>query len=204
MTGPADDLGPVPSRKRVRNAAATRLALLTAAQGLFGQRGYERTTTRELGEAAGVDPALIARYFGSKADLYLAAVAADRLDVAEGPVDPDRIDAPFDGLAEVAGVVLRRSARHGPGPVLQALVRDDASVEIRDAATARLVRRMVEPIAAEYAAAGADRPTLRAQVAVAAVVGAAIGRSFGWFDELATADPDELAALVVEALGPRA
>ncbi len=191
-----------PGGKRVRDAAATRLALLTAAQSLFGQRGYERTTTREIGEAAGVDPALIARYFGSKADLYLAAVAADRLDVGEGPVDPDHVEAPFDGLAEVARVVLRRSARHGPGPVLQALVRDDASAEIRDAATARLVRRMVEPIAAEYGAAGADRTTLRAQVAVAAVVGVVLGRSFGWFDELATADPDELAALVVDALGP--
>jgi AcrR family transcriptional regulator len=173
---------------------------LAAAQDLFGQKGYERTTTREIGTAAGVDPALIARYFGSKADLYLAAVAADRLDDSEGSADPDRIDAPLADLAEVAEVVLRRSAKHGPGPILQALVRDDASTEIRDAATARLVRRMVEPLAAQYAAAGADRPGLRAQTAVAAILGTALGHSLGWFDELAGAAPDELAALLVEAL----
>ena len=188
--------------KRSRDAAATRQALLAAAQRLFGQKGYEPTTTREIGVVAGVDPALIARYFGSKADLYLAAVAADRLDDGEGPADPERIDAPFADLAEVAHVVLRRTAAHGPGPILQALVRDDASPEIRDAAAARLVRRMVEPLTAGYAAAGADRPGLRAQVAVAAVLGTSLGRSLGWFDELHAADPDEVAALLVEALGP--
>ncbi len=80
-------------------------------------------------------------------------------------------------------------------------MRDDASPEIRDAATARLVRRMVEPVAAEYAAAGVDRAVLRAQVAVAAVVGTGLGRSLGWFDELGSTDPDQLAALLVEALG---
>lgn len=187
--------------RRVHDAAATRTALLAAAQQLFGHKGYERTTTREIGEAAEADPALIARYFGSKADLYLAAVAADRLADGDGPADPDRIELPFADLAEVAQVVLRRTASHGPGPILQALAHDDASPEIRAAATARLVRRMVEPLAAEYAAAGTDRPVLRAQVAVAAVVGVAFGRSLGWFDELHGSDPDELAELLVDALG---
>jgi AcrR family transcriptional regulator len=191
-----------PVHRRSRDAAATRLDLLAAAQTLFGHKGYERTTTREIGEVAGVDPALIARYFGSKADLYLAAVAADRLGAGEGPADPDRIDAPFADLSEVAVVALRRSAAHGPGPILQALVHDDASPEIREAATARLVRRMVEPLTAEYAAAGVDRPELRAQLAVAAVVGTSLGRSLGWFADLHAADPDELAELLVEALRP--
>ena len=187
---------PAAPGRRTRDSAVTRRALLSAAQHLFGQKGYERTTTREIGTAAGVDPALIARYFGSKADLYLAAVAADRLDGSDGS------DAPFADLAEVAEVVLRRSAKHGPGPTLQALVRHDASPEIRDAATARLVRRMVEPLTAQYAAAGADRPGLRAQLAVAAILGTALGHSLGWFDELASADSDRLAALLVEALRP--
>ena len=200
MTG-ARSLGEAAPPRR-RDAAATRQALLAAAQDRFGQKGYESTTTREIGEAAGVDPALIARYFGSKADLYLAAVAAERLD-ADATVQPDRTDAPFDDLAQVVEVVLRRTARLGPGPTLQALVRDDAPEEIRVAAAARLARRMVAPIAEELVAAGADRPELRAQVAVAALLGVALGRSMGWFDELRTADPDELAALVVEAVRMR-
>ncbi|MGD0879973.1 MAG: TetR family transcriptional regulator [Acidimicrobiales bacterium] len=198
MTGTREAAGASAAR-RGRNAGATRLALLAAAQDLFGQKGYERTTTREIGEAAGVDPALIARYFGSKADLYLAAVAAERLDGGDGAVEAGQVDAPFADLAQVVGVVLDRTARLGPGPTLQALVRHDASEEIREAAKTRLVRRMVEPVAAGYGDAGIDRPTLRAQVAVAALLGVALGRSLGWFDELHEADPDTLTAMVVDA-----
>ena len=185
--------------RRTRDAGATRADLLSAAQDLFGHKGYERTTTREIGEAAGVDPSLISRYFGSKADLYLAAVATERL--VDDDVDGrDQTDAPFDDLGHVVAVVLRRTAQRGPGPVLQALVRDDASEEIRAAATARLERRMVAPVAAGYEAAGLDRPTLRAQVAVAALLGVGLGRSLGWFDELHAADPTELAGMVTDAL----
>jgi len=202
VAGSAGVTGPISGHRatarRARNAGATREGLLAAAQDLFGRKGYERTTTREIGEAAGVDPALISRYFGSKADLYLAAVATEQLD--DGVEERDRSDDPFDDLAQVVEVVLRRTARRGPGPILQALVRDDASAEIRAAATARLERRMVEPIAAGYGAAGLDRPTLRAQVAVAAVLGVGLGRSLGWFDELHAADPGDLAGLVIDAL----
>ncbi len=193
---------PTPARRRPRNAAATRLALLTAAQELFGRKGYERTTTREIGEAAAVDPALIARYFGSKADLYLAAVATDRLDDAGADRLGGGDDGPLDDLAHVVDVVLRRTTRRGLGPTLQALVGDDAPEEVRDAATARLVRRMVEPVAAQYAAAGLDRPLLRAQTAVASVIGVGLGRALGWFDELRAAEPGDLAGLVTDALAP--
>ncbi len=194
--------GATPPR-RARNAGATRDALLAAAQDLFGHKGYERTTTRGIGEAAGVDPALIARYFGSKADLYLAAVAAERLDDGDGDGDGDGAadDAPFADLEQVVEVVLRRTAQRGPGPILQALVRDDASPEIRQAAQARLVRRMVEPIAAQLEADGADRATLRAQVAVAALLGVGLGRALGWFDQLGAADPAQLTELVLDAVG---
>ena len=51
----------VPRTGRSRDAAASRESLLQAAQELFGQRGFERTTTRDIGERAGVDAALIAR-----------------------------------------------------------------------------------------------------------------------------------------------
>ena len=60
---------------------------------------------------------------------------------------------------------------------------------------------MVAPLAAEYAAAGLDRPVLRAQVAVAAVLGTGLAASLGWFDELRLSEPDELAALLVETMG---
>ncbi len=204
--------GSAPKRPRPRDAAASRAALLAAAQELFGQAGFERTTMREIGERAGVDAALIARYFGSKADLYIAAVAAESLG--------DQLPTAYEDIAHMASTLLARTDRRGLGPILQALIRLDTSEQIRVAARAHLVRRLVEPL---VAGAGADagagggagacaggggggdgsggQAQLRAEVAVAALVGITLGRSLGWFDELASVPGEEVAALASEALG---
>jgi AcrR family transcriptional regulator len=183
-----------PRATRPRDAAASKQALLQAAQDLFGQRGFEQTTIREIGDRAGVDAALIARYFGSKADLYIAAVVAERMD-GGGPAE-------YEGLAEMAEVLITRSDRHGPGPILQALIRSDTSEEIRTAARARLARKLVDPLAEAMAAQGVDRPRLRAELAVAALIGVNLGRSQGWFEELQAVSSSEVVALLTEALGP--
>src|ERR1700760_4152576 len=62
--------------RRPHDAEASRRALLGAAREVFDEVGYDRATTREIGERAGVDPALIARYFDSKEGLFIAAIAA--------------------------------------------------------------------------------------------------------------------------------
>jgi len=177
---------------RSRDAAASKDALLQAAKTLFGQQGFEGTTIREIGEQAWVDAALIARYFGSKADLYIAAVMAEH---AEGT------PAEYEGLEQMADVVMTRADRRGPGPILQAIVRSDTSAEIRAAALDLLAQRLVGPLAARMTAQGVDRPQLRAEVAVSALVGISVGRSLGWFDELRSVPRDELVALIVDALG---
>jgi AcrR family transcriptional regulator len=171
--------------------------LFVAAQFLFGQKGFERTTLREIGERAGVDAALVARYFGSKADLYVAVVAAERLGSGD-PAARTGDEAPYSGLVQMVEEVLRRSDEHGPGPILQALVRFDTTDEIRAAAQARLVRRLVDPLTATTE--GDTRAGLRAEVAVAAMLGVSLGRSLGWFEEIATVERGEVAALLVEAL----
>ncbi|PLX38974.1 MAG: DUF1956 domain-containing protein [Hyphomicrobiales bacterium] len=55
-------------------AAATRLALLEAALTLFGSKGYDATTTREIAAAAGANIASIAYHFGGKEGLRQACV----------------------------------------------------------------------------------------------------------------------------------
>ena len=45
--------------RRPHDAEASRRALLDAARRVFDEVGYDRATTREIGERAGVDPALI-------------------------------------------------------------------------------------------------------------------------------------------------
>jgi AcrR family transcriptional regulator len=177
---------------RSRDAAASRDALLRAAQTLFGQQGFESTTIREIGEKAGVDAALIARYFGSKADLYIAAVVAE---------DGEGVPIEYEGLEHMADVMVTRADRGGPGPILQAIVRSDTSADILDAALDRVARRLVGPLVADMRAQGVDRPELRAELAVSALFGFSLGRSLGWFDEIRSAPRTEVVALIIDALG---
>ena len=175
---------------RPRDAATSKQALLRSAQLLFGQRGYEGTTIRDIGEHAGADAALIARYFGSKADLYIAAVVAE----AQGDEQP----TDFEGLQDMARAVITRTDAQGLGPVTQALIRSDTSEEIREAALTHLVRRMVSPMVADAIRRGAQRPRLRAELVVSALVGVNLARALGWFEELAAVGSEQLVELVAQ------
>ena len=54
---------------------AVRARLQDAARALFAQHGYDAVSTRAVAEAAGVNPAMIHYYFGSKQGLYEAMIA---------------------------------------------------------------------------------------------------------------------------------
>ncbi len=47
--------------------------ILTQARAVFAERGYDRTTMREVARRAGCDPALITYYFGSKQQVFRAS-----------------------------------------------------------------------------------------------------------------------------------
>ncbi|GAA2227779.1 TetR/AcrR family transcriptional regulator [Streptomyces amakusaensis] len=66
--------GPTPRPPRRRDRAATRAALLDAARLRFSRQGFDGTGVREIAGDAGVDAALVFRYFGSKEKLYAEAV----------------------------------------------------------------------------------------------------------------------------------
>ncbi|MCU4186666.1 TetR family transcriptional regulator [Acidiferrimicrobium sp. IK] len=52
--------------RRTSKKSETRHALVDAALELFGQRGYDNTTTVDIAEAAGVSPRTFFRYFATK------------------------------------------------------------------------------------------------------------------------------------------
>ncbi|MGZ8738662.1 MAG: TetR/AcrR family transcriptional regulator [Nocardioides sp.] len=84
-------------RGRRPGAPDTRAAILTAARARFASQGFGRTTIRGVAGDAGVDPALVHHYFGSKDDLFVAAL--------ELPIDPRTVIGPalaggLDGAAE--------------------------------------------------------------------------------------------------------
>jgi AcrR family transcriptional regulator len=59
-----------------RNATSTKASILDAARECFFDRGYD-ASIREIGSRAGVDPALVIRYFGSKEKLFLESLNND-------------------------------------------------------------------------------------------------------------------------------
>jgi AcrR family transcriptional regulator len=171
-------------------AARGKTLLLEAATALFGERGFDGATTREIAELAGVDATLIARYFGSKTGLYLAALRTELGDAA--PPDlltPDRMIG-----------LLGRVESRGPGPVFQSAVRAHEDEAVQSAAREALHVRLVDPLRKRYEAAGLDRPQLRAEITVAAFAGVVLGRSSGAFDELLEVPADELVDLLQSLL----
>lgn len=97
----------VSDRKKVsapqqkRNAAETRNRLLQAARRLFASANYVSVGIREIGAEAGVNPALISRYFGSKRNLFLevAAILNDEGNAALPEVSPlERTTLAMNGI----------------------------------------------------------------------------------------------------------
>jgi AcrR family transcriptional regulator len=176
---------------RRRDSARSRQLLLEAAAGLFAERGFDRSTTREIGERAGVDPALIARYFGGKAQLYIAVLDLDRANARPADLlEPER------NLMLVNGVDQR-----GSGPVFRAAVTPLEDPDVQAAAVSQLHWRLVDPLRERFTREGLDRPQLRAELAVAAFVGVVLSRHGGAFGALAEADTDEVVGLVLGMLG---
>ncbi len=73
---------------RARNASATRQAIVDAAARQFQAEGYDRAGVRAIAAEAGIDAALICRYFGSKKQLFAAVLETtteDPMRVIGGP-----------------------------------------------------------------------------------------------------------------------
>jgi AcrR family transcriptional regulator len=175
--------------RRPHDSEASRLALLSAARTVFDEVGYERATTREIGERAGVDPALISRYFESKEGLFMAAIA----DLAAG--DDPQLD--YEPAALLA-LLLERWDELGHSPISRALaspaLTDDVRRQVSEIVRERLLSGEVELLRGRGAAA----PELRAELLIALAVGIAITRANGTLETLAGASRAE----VVEALAP--
>ena len=68
-----------------KGKTATRAAILEAAKKLFAAKGFDAATVRDICTEAGVNIALVSRYFGSKSGLY-AEVCRSLLDGLAAPL----------------------------------------------------------------------------------------------------------------------
>jgi AcrR family transcriptional regulator len=70
-------VGITSSSTRHRSSERTKAAILAAARERFAAAGYEGATIRAIAADAGIDPAMVMRYFGSKDRLFAAAAEFD-------------------------------------------------------------------------------------------------------------------------------
>lgn len=97
-----DSIGQTDARKP-RDGEQTRENILSAAEQVFAERGFDGASLRDLADAAGVTRSLIHHHFGSKEDLWLAV--ADHLFADYGAHQAEILERPsleIEGLEESA------------------------------------------------------------------------------------------------------
>jgi len=184
--------------KRVRNAAATRKAILRSAVIAFTRHGYDGVGVREIAQSAGVTAMLVNRYFGSKEQLFTEAV-----DTAFAPRT-----VLSDNSATLAGDVAARLVDR-TAPESEHL--DPFLLMLRSASNpqaAEIVRAGVERHAGRYLSEllGGPDADERAMLAHSVIAGFWLMRKVLGSTALVHADPVELTrrleALLMVALSP--
>jgi AcrR family transcriptional regulator len=177
-------------RGRRRGSPDTRSAILAAARSSFAQRGFAGTTIRAVASAAGVDAALVHHYFGTKDELFVAAL--------ELPVDPRKLigpvlAGPVDEAAErFLGIFLSVWDDPDIRPSLLAVAR-----AIMDPAGSRLMSEGVLPVVIEPigAALGIDDPHRRMPLVASQVIGLILMRYVLAVEPLASMSREQLIAI---------
>jgi AcrR family transcriptional regulator len=185
-----------PSRGRRPGPSATREAILAAATSRFAALGYDRASLRAIAGEAGVDQKLIAHYFGSKQQLFVAAVG---FPLDPGEVIPAVLAGGRESLRErLTDVLVTVLERPGVRERLTGVVRGAASnPEMARTMREFLTRTVFEPIAASL---DVDRPLLRANLVGSQVVGLLMARHVVAIEPLASLPAREVAEAVAPTL----
>ncbi|SBT44583.1 TetR/AcrR family transcriptional regulator [Micromonospora auratinigra] len=173
----------------------TREAILTAARTTFAERGFDAASIRAIATAAGVDPALVHHYFGTKEELFRATVAI--------PIDPAELlpGVLAGGPDEVGARLVRTFLTVWDSPVgtaAVALLRSAVNNEwtarlLREFLVTQVLRRVLDRLDLDPA----ETP-LRGALVGAQMAGLAMMRYVIRLEPIASAAPETLVA----AIGP--
>ncbi|MFW6773309.1 TetR family transcriptional regulator [Nocardioides sp. CPCC 205120] len=166
--------------------------IVAAATADFAEHGYRGATVRGIAARAGVDPALVHHYFGTKADLFASVLRA--------PVRPDRdaheiLDGPVDSIGwrlvrHVLTVWDDGETRSDGVQLLRAALSDGATSSM---VASFLHAELLEPVAATLEAGDAE---LRVSLVSSQVLGLLLGRYVLALPALRDATVDDLVARV--------
>ena len=114
-----DDTGP---GRRARQAQQTRDEILQAARRLFAERGYARTTIREVADAAGVSPQTVYDSVGSKQALVARLNDLIDAEAAIGPIVAETMASGDPRRVVTTQARITRSILEHCGDIIHALV----------------------------------------------------------------------------------
>jgi AcrR family transcriptional regulator len=172
----------------------TREDILAAARNQFGQHGYNGATIRGIAAEAGVNPALVHHFFGTKEQVFVAALNL--------PVTPSTIadlitQGPREQIGErIVRLFLNLWTTPETRQTFLALVRSVASND----QIAGLMRQFLEHTVVGPVSAALGLPPLRITGAASQAFGLAMARYVIRVEPLASATDDEVVALVAPVL----
>lgn len=164
-----------------------------AAREAFAERGFDSATVRQIATRAGVDPALVHHYFGTKEQLFVAAVQI--------PLNPgDLLPEIFaDGTDDVGVNLVRMFLRVWDSPAgaaAAAMLRSAMNSEwtlrlLREFLTTQILRRVVKEAKLDPAEA-----PLRTGLVATQMAGLAFMRYIVKLEPIASMPPEQLIAAV--------
>ncbi len=174
----------------------TREAILAAARDAFADRGFDKTSIRAVAADAGVDPALVHHYFGSKDQLFLAAM--------ESPLDPKELVAQvldgttLDNLGEQLVRTFLKVWDSPAGKPAAAMIRTMVSKEwsarlLREFLLSQILRRVA-------AAAIVSEPDRRFPLVASQMLGLVMMRYILKIEPLASASHEFVVAAVAPTI----
>ncbi|WP_249997878.1 TetR family transcriptional regulator [Actinoplanes sp. M2I2] len=171
----------------------TRASILEAARASFAEKGYDKASIRAIAGDAGVDPALVHHYFGTKEKLFLAVLNAP---INPGELIPQALEGPRDQAGERL-IRLAISVWDSPaGTAALAVFRSALSNEwtarlLREFVVTQILRRAVGEIIADP-----DEAPMRSALVATQIAGTLVTRYVLRIEPLAGAHPDTIAAAV--------
>jgi AcrR family transcriptional regulator len=179
---------------RPAGTSDTRERILASARELFAQNGIDKTSIRAVAAAAGVDPALVHHYYGTKQQLFAAAIHV--------PIDPMEVlrplrDAPVERLGYTIPSVLLPLWDSEVGKGLIATIRS-----LLAGSEVSLLRAFLQEVIAAEVGTRVDDPPgtglIRVQFVASQLVGVVMARYILELDPFKSLPVEQ----IVETIGP--
>jgi AcrR family transcriptional regulator len=181
---------------RPAGSSDTRDRILSSARELFARNGIDRTSVRAVAAGAGVDAALVHHYFGTKQQLFAAAIHL--------PIDPMTVlvpmrETPIEELGLRLPSVLLPIWDSELGAGLIATMRG-----LLTGADVGLARSFLQEIVVEEVGSRVDNPPgtgrIRAQFVATQLMGVVMARYIVGIEPFASLPPEQIAATIAPTL----